>query len=136
MVVALDEFPQRWIMVLDDGSGATLEIVCPRDATTLSKTGAAATEGSAKHGRSLAGIAGTDGRDAGLVGTTAMGHAISMKGVDLGCVVKAKGGIGEFRDVRQMMLERISACPQTRLSSFDTASPSRRLPSTDMRAFF
>ena len=42
------------------------------------------------------------------MGRTVSGNAIDMKGLDLGCVVKVKGGISEFRDERQITLERIS----------------------------
>ena len=42
------------------------------------------------------------------MGRTVSGNPINMKGLDLGCVVKVKGGIGEFRDMRQITLERIS----------------------------
>lgn len=43
------------------------------------------------------------------LGITATGLSIDLAGVDVGSIVKVKGGIGEFRGVRQMNLEKISA---------------------------
>lgn len=43
------------------------------------------------------------------LGITATGLSIDLAGVDVGSIVKVKGGIGEFRGVRQMTLEKISA---------------------------
>ena len=45
--------------------------------------------------------------DALAKGTSATGRAVDLSGVDIGTVVKVKGGVGSFRDVRQMLLERI-----------------------------
>ena len=36
-----------------------------------------------------------------------MGRDVDLSGVDVGTVVKVKGGVGSFREVRQMQLERI-----------------------------
>ena len=38
---------------------------------------------------------------------TATGRDVDLSGVDIGTVVKVKGGVGSFREVRQMLLERI-----------------------------
>jgi len=40
------------------------------------------------------------------MGRTLTGNAIDMRGIDLGTVVKVKGGISEFWDVKQITLER------------------------------
>ena len=45
--------------------------------------------------------------DALAKGISATGRAVDLSGVDIGTVVKVKGGVGSFRDVRQMLLERI-----------------------------
>ena len=45
--------------------------------------------------------------DALAKGVSATGRAVDLSGVDIGTVVKVKGGVGSFRDVRQMLLERI-----------------------------
>lgn len=41
------------------------------------------------------------------------GNAISLDGVDVGSIVKVKGGIGEFRGTRQLCLERIARVEST-----------------------
>ena len=45
--------------------------------------------------------------DALTKGISATGRAVDLSGLDIGTVVKVKGGVGSFRDVRQMLLERI-----------------------------
>ena len=45
--------------------------------------------------------------DALAKGISATGRAVDLSGVDVGTVVKVKGGVGSFREVRQMLLERI-----------------------------
>lgn len=40
------------------------------------------------------------------MGRTLSGNAIDMRDIDLGTVVKVKGGISEFWDVKQITLER------------------------------
>ena len=51
--------------------------------------------------------------DAFTKGVTATGRDVDLRGVDIGTVVKVKGGVGSFREMRQMLLERIcrSICP-------------------------
>lgn len=49
------------------------------------------------------------GMENNTVGITATGLPIDLAGVDVGSIVKVKGGIGNFRGVRQMTLEKISA---------------------------
>lgn len=40
-------------------------------------------------------------------GVTATGRDIDLSGVDIGTVVKVRGGVGSFREMKQMQLERI-----------------------------
>ena len=47
------------------------------------------------------------GSEASGKGVTATGRDVDLSGVDIGTVVKVKGGVGSFREVRQMLLERI-----------------------------
>ncbi|KAF6230357.1 hypothetical protein HO133_004699 [Letharia lupina] len=101
VIVAVDLYPTRWIALLDDSSGATIEITCGRPAPTPTAPNANSTslaEGSAGLGR----------LDAFDKGVTATGRDVDLSGVDIGSVVKVKGGVGLFREVRQMLLERIS----------------------------
>ena len=41
------------------------------------------------------------------MGVTTTGRDVDLGGVDVGMVVKAKGGVGTFRGTRQMLLERL-----------------------------
>lgn len=98
VIVALDIFPTRWIMILDDSSGTTIEITCarprPQGLTLLKEDPSGLTKTSAIP-------------DAPTEGTTATGRRIDLKGIDIGTVVKVKGGIGSFRGEKQMHLEKI-----------------------------
>ena len=83
-------------MVLDDSSGATIQITCGRPKLVqpvLPKDELIAPGGG--------------GAIVPTEGVTATGRAIDLRGVDLGNVVKVKGGIGAFREQRQVLLERI-----------------------------
>lgn len=44
------------------------------------------------------------------LGRTATGRTVDLTGVDIGAVVKVKGGLGEFRGEKQVLLERICMC--------------------------
>jgi len=104
VIVAFDVFPTRWIMVLDDSSGSTIEVTCGRSAARVSMEKGVAI----KDATSLGGVtcAGEDSQ----IGTTATGRTIDLKGVDVGAVVKIKGGIGTFRGEKQLVLERLCTC--------------------------
>ena len=105
VIVALDVYPTRWIALLDDSSGATIEITCARPAPAPTAHNANATS---RTGDSTV----PSGLDASSKGVTAMGLDVDLSGVDIGIVVKVKGGVRSFRDERQMSLERI--CMSTR----------------------
>lgn len=48
------------------------------------------------------------GRDEGKqLGLSATGRTIDLTGVDVGAVVKIKGGVGKYRGEKQVQLERI-----------------------------
>ena len=93
VIVAFDSYPSRWIMILDDGSGLTVEVVCGR--VTGEKEGG--TGGKAVVGRG----------EQPQAGMSATGRSIDLTGVDVGSVVKVKGGVGVFRGEKQLMLERL-----------------------------
>ena len=84
-------------MILDDSSGATIEITCAREAKTTENP--------------IPGHASTVehklGGDTASIGRSLTGNVVDMKGLDIGTVVKVKGGIGEFRGEKQITLERI-----------------------------
>lgn len=105
VIVAFDIFPTRWIMVLDDSSGATIEVTCGRSTIPGPMNKREGSTGSVNGATFGNGNLGTS--DASLVGTTATGRTVDLSGVDVGVVVKAKGGISVFRGQKQMVLERI-----------------------------
>lgn len=102
VIVALDVFPTRWIMILDDSSGATIEITCGRRGLASGVAdGRVAAGGTEGLGRTLA------LPEAPTKGVTATGRDIDLGGVDVGSVVKVKGGVGSWREEKQVLLERI-----------------------------
>lgn len=91
-----------------------MEIICPRlitteTATTIGTVTVAEDNGLNFLSRNLR----TDTK-INTLGITATGLSIDLTGVDVGSIVKVKGGIGEFRGVRQMTLEKISECAMVR----------------------
>lgn len=89
-------------MLLDDSTGATIEITCGRPVPTTQKvntTTATAASVTLEHPSVVP--------DAHFLGVTATGREIDLRAVDIGTVVKAKGGIGSWRGEKQMLLERI-----------------------------
>ena len=99
VIVAFEAHPNRFVMILDDSSGANIEITCARaqpnnpDRTTTADADDAPSE-----------------EKSDMIGKTAKGFTVDLTGVDLGTVVKVKGGIGLFRGERQMTLERLCTC--------------------------
>ncbi|KAI9841374.1 MAG: hypothetical protein M1837_000757 [Sclerophora amabilis] len=94
VLVACEELDRRWVMVLDDSSGENIEVVClkPRPGRDLNHD----THQPRGDGRTLRAQSVPD-----------------LTGVDLGAVVKVKGGVGTFRGARQIILKRISIVPST-----------------------
>ena len=85
-------------MLLDDSSGTTIEITCGRpkqaDLTSIMED-----KNVFDKKMSIS--------DCPTVGLTATGREIDVGGIDVGTVVKAKGGISVWRGEKQMQLERI-----------------------------
>jgi len=96
VVVAVDDKEYRWILHLDDNSGCSIEVTCPKERLLVvaPTTGAltATTHNEAQRNNSM--------------GRTLSGNAIDMGGIGLGSVLKVKGGISEFRGEKQITLER------------------------------
>ncbi|MCJ1372468.1 hypothetical protein MMC20_003693 [Loxospora ochrophaea] len=115
VLVAFDEYPNRWVMILDDGSGETIEIVCAKqqnastpavaDHTAATEQGSSSTRCPSTSTPTLTAPS--------RIGRTATGYEVDMSRIDLGSVVKVKGGIGEFRGAKQITLERINLIPTT-----------------------
>ena len=92
-------------MVLDDSSGANIEITCARPPSGPKDT-------IAKDGTQPGGFDQSARKDHRLIGWTKEGCTVDLTGVDVGSVVKVRGGIGCFRGEKQMTLERLSMyCP-------------------------
>ncbi|KAI9850166.1 MAG: hypothetical protein M1838_006011 [Thelocarpon superellum] len=85
VLVAFDAYDTRWVMELDDSSGATISIICFAPSAKADE----ATEKEKKE------------------------DVPDLRGIDLGSVVKVKGTVGEYRDTRQMVLKRISIVRDT-----------------------
>ncbi|KAL8738637.1 MAG: hypothetical protein Q9181_000583 [Wetmoreana brouardii] len=102
VIVAFDAYPNRVVMTLDDSSGSTIEIFCRKETkdasaidTTVDAYGAIKLNGDFKQ------------PDDDLTCTTNEGYKVHLNGIDIGSVVKIKGGISEFRGEKQITLERI-----------------------------
>ncbi|MCJ1472129.1 hypothetical protein MMC13_000776 [Lambiella insularis] len=104
VIVAFDATDYRWILHLDDSSGATIEVTCPRERMPLSKsTTVDATVPAANTGSS----------GYNCKARTLTGVEIDLSNIDVGSVVKVKGGVGVFRGEKQITLERISIIRST-----------------------
>lgn len=91
--------------MLDDGSGRTVEVVCGRSPAVQGSGGKEGVVG----GVTVLGEKNGVGEHA-RGGTTATGRTIDLAGVDVGTVVKVKGGVGTFRGEKQLALERLCTC--------------------------
>lgn len=95
----MDEFYNRVCITIDDGSGATIEATClapPRPEATAK----------------VAAIAVSTERPADDAMVSPDGP--KLRGVDVGVVVKVKGGIREFRGVRQVAMKAVAVLGDTR----------------------
>ena len=90
-------------MVLDDSTGSTIEIFCKRESITPSQT--LVGKGSSKG--SLVDLNNKLEENQEVIGLTAQGNMVNFKGIDIGSIIKVKGGVGEFRQEKQVLLERV-----------------------------
>lgn len=100
VVVSCEEWQEkRWILVVDDGSGATIEVTCLKPQRK-----------------------GAEGEEVGVERKVLEeGEWVEEKwareeiiaSLEVGSVIKVKGKIGAFRDVRQIQLERIAVVHHT-----------------------
>lgn len=102
----MDEFSNRVCFTIDDGSGATIEATClapPRPDVPLDGTesGTAAAAGAA--------LVISRAPDDQMVSP----DGPKLKGVDVGAVVKVKGGISVFRGVRQVAMKAVAILGDT-----------------------
>ncbi|KAL9005537.1 MAG: hypothetical protein Q9188_001698 [Gyalolechia gomerana] len=102
VIVALDVYPNRVAMTLDDSSGLTIDVFCRKEINTAPVTDTTVDRHGAIKLNSIC-----DKENGGHVYTTNEGYKINLRGIDVGSVVKVKGGISEFRGEKQLTLERI-----------------------------
>ena len=109
MVVSWDVYEKRYVMVVDDGSGETIEIVCGRKVLGEDRDGEGNDEESPGEGKhhsyqipSISTV--TAPKE---IGFTLTNRTLSLIPFSLGSIIKAKGSITTFRGVRQLSLERI-----------------------------
>ena len=111
VIVTFDIHPTRFIMILDDSSGSTMELTCGRKSppSKSSEIDARTVDDSWKGWTT----APKKPKEPDAKGVTATGYDIDLQKIDIGSVVKVKGGIGDFRGQRQLLLERISVMQTT-----------------------
>lgn len=118
LIVGFELILNRFILILDDFSGVTIELTCVRKAppppppnTTslgIQATHALEEAGSVRPSESILSLeAERSLAAAGNQGLTATGQEVDLSKVDIGSIVKVKGGLGEFRGGKQILLERI-----------------------------
>ncbi|KAL8781271.1 MAG: hypothetical protein Q9203_000940 [Teloschistes exilis] len=103
VIVAFDVYPNRVIMTLDDSSGSTIEIFCRKDPIKKPIVDTAVDPN---------GILQLNGQvnlpvDHEHTCITNEGYTVNLKGIDVGSIVKVKGGISEFRGEKQITLEPV-----------------------------
>lgn len=100
VVVSYEDFHEkRWLLIIDDSSGATIEVTCPKP----EKSGEGWRGTTVEEQTTL---------DAGVLAED-QARANTMASIDVGSIIKVKGKVGHFRDIRQIHLERIAVVPDT-----------------------
>lgn len=101
VIVDFEAYDKRIVLVLDDSSGANIEITCARlPPDSRDKPG--------KNEANPVKAEKDTPKDNRMIGQTKRGYTVDLTGVDVGSVVKVKGGIGSFRGEKQMTLERLT----------------------------
>lgn len=101
VVVSYEDFHEkRWLLIIDDSSGSTIEATCPKPGKITQDAGRE--EKSDKQN-------GPENRQ----DTEQQVRAKILNSVDVGSVIKARGRVVTFRDVRQIQLEQIEVVPDT-----------------------
>ncbi|KAK7900266.1 hypothetical protein LTR67_004012 [Exophiala xenobiotica] len=108
VVVALDEYFEKfWLFTIDDSSGATIDVTCPKPEKEKEKA-AAVNSAQAQDGKSKS------KSNSPKESTTE--EAILQRNVStltIGTVVQAKGTLSTFRSSRQLSLLRLAIVPDT-----------------------
>jgi Telomere regulation protein Stn1 len=101
VVVSFEDFhKKRWLLIIDDSSGATIEVACAKPVKKDDKHAGVepAKETAGPVGRELA---------------EEQARADIIASIDVGSVIQVRGKIATFRDIRQIRLERIAIVPDT-----------------------
>jgi len=110
--VDFEAYSNRFIIVLDDSSGTNIEVTCGRASPAVQNRDVNAATGH------------TPVREqARMIGNTAQGNSVDLTGVDIGSIIKVKGGIGCFRGEKQLALERLSRYHFCQRSPLKEATP-------------
>ena len=124
LIVSFELVSNRFILILDDFSGITLELTCIRKAPLCPPPDTTSSNVRSSDELEVADEAQLDvsipslHKDKSLAtaeikGVTANGHEVDLSHLDIGSIVKVKGGIGEFRGQKQILLERILVVKST-----------------------
>lgn len=100
VVVSYEDFHEkRWLLIIDDSSGATIEVSCPKpEEKADGNPDQASKDGSELDGIRLAEV---------------QARANTIASIDVGSVISVRGKVGTFRDTRQIHLERVAIVPDT-----------------------
>ena len=104
LVVAFEAIFGHFLLTIDDSSGANIELKCTRKESLTKIDESAATDEVAD---TLLGPPARLDPVRNIRGLTATGHDINLSGIDIGSVIKIKGGICKYRGEKQVTLERI-----------------------------
>ncbi|KAL8970537.1 MAG: hypothetical protein Q9183_001471 [Haloplaca sp. 2 TL-2023] len=91
-------------MTFDDSSGLTIEIFCRKEVKNKPST----LDTTVDHHGNITLNGKLHPHDDHLLCTTNEGFQVNLKDIDVGSVVKIKGGVSEFRGEKQITLERIT----------------------------
>jgi len=101
VVVSYEDFHEkRWLLIIDDSSGATIEVACAKPVNKDDKNVGV------EPAKEAAG-------PAGLELAEEQARADILASIDVGSVIQVRGKIATFRDTRQIQLERIAIVPDT-----------------------
>jgi hypothetical protein len=104
--VAVDEFATKKIYTLDDSSGMCIECVCPAPRTAIEKAIAAATSNTVV-------VTKNKPEEVPPTGPSVTNPNVPWDKMDVGAVVKIKGGINTFRDQKQVEIIKVEILKST-----------------------
>ncbi|KAF4635849.1 hypothetical protein G7Y89_g2242 [Cudoniella acicularis] len=109
VIVAMDEFTGRKVYTLDDSSGMCIECTCPlplpSNPTLLVTITPNQESSKTKYGES--------NQDESKAGPSVTNPNVPWDEVDVGVVVKIKGGISDFRDQKQVEIIKLEVLRST-----------------------